>query len=128
MYASAQRRHDYAVQCRFLARAMAVTLFATWAAFVAVELFRANHAILAPTTYLQAGVLAVVFAGYAIGWRWELVGGLMAIVGTAAFFVVETATVSMPSNANMAWFAVPGLLYLLARHYDRASDRPVTQR
>lgn len=126
MYASAQRHHDYAAQCRFLARTAAVTLFAIWAAYVVAEMIRSHHAPLAPETYLQGIVLAVVFAGYAIGWRWELVGGLMAIVATGAFFVVEALTVSMPRDPNMAWFAVPGMLYLLARHYDHVSDRPAT--
>lgn len=126
MYASTQRHHDYAAQCRFLARTSAVTLFAIWAAYVVAEMIRSSHAAIAPETYLQAIVLAVVFAGYAIGWRRELVGGLMAIVGTAAFFVVEAVTVSMPQDPNMVWFAVPGFLYLLARHYGHASDRPAT--
>ena len=69
-------------------------------------------------TFGQAASLAIVFAGYAIGWRKELAGGIAAIVGTLAFFVVVlTTTREMPGVAALL-FAIPGVLYLLAWHYD----------
>lgn len=124
MYASTVRNHDYAVQCRFLARLTAATLFVIWVAYVIAEAINGRTAGYASATYFQAAALAVVFAGYAIGWRKELVGGLVTIIGTAAFFLIQALTLDTPGDPNMAWFAVPGVLYLLARHYDRAQRRP----
>lgn len=123
MYASARRYHQYAVQVRWLARAMAVTLFAAWLALVLMETTRPNPPKWPIDLYVQGAVLAVVFAGYAIGWRKELVGGLVAILGTAALYGVLAVTEFVPRDMQMVWFAVPGALYLLARRYDRRADK-----
>ena len=66
----------------------------------------------------QAASLAFVFSGYVVGWRRELTGGVAAIIGTLAFFVVVlTTTQELPGVAALL-FAIPGVLYLLAWHYD----------
>jgi len=71
--------------------------------------------------YYQGAALATVFAGYAIGWRSELLGGSLAIAGTAAFFAVYVLTfgTSPPPGIAALSFAVPGLLYLEAWRRER---------
>jgi hypothetical protein len=125
MYA-AVRHHEYAVQVRWLARTMAIVLFVFWIAFVVAEAFRPRSASWPVALYVQGAILAVIFAGYALGWRKEFLGGLLAILGTAAFLAVLAFTEALPRDPNMAWFAVPGVLYLLARHYDHRSGAPAT--
>jgi hypothetical protein len=55
--------------------------------------------------------------GYLLGWRYEFAGGLLAILGTVAFFVVCALTLGLPSAAAIG-FAVPGVLYLVAWRHD----------
>jgi len=125
MYASAHRQHEYAVQIRWLARMMAVCAVALWATLVVAEFFRDTSVRWPAELFVQAGILAVVFTGYAIGWHKEVIGGWMAILGTATFALVLAITQNVPYQAfQMAWFAVPGVLYLMARHYDRRSAEP----
>jgi hypothetical protein len=66
----------------------------------------------------QAAALAVVFAGYLIGWRNELAGGLLAVFGTIAFLVVCGVGTRVMPNPEQLFFALPGLLYLAAWRYD----------
>ena len=74
---------------------------------------------------MQGGLLAIVFAGYAIGWRKEILGGWMAILGAATLVAMLAITLDWaPQAFQMAWFAVPGVLYLMARHYDRRPAEP----
>jgi hypothetical protein len=62
----------------------------------------------------QGAALAIVFAGYAVAWRWELAGGLMAIGGTIAFVGCSLATIGALPLPQVAWFAAPGVLSVLA--------------
>jgi hypothetical protein len=64
-------------------------------------------------------MLAVVFAGYAIGWRYELAGGLIAVLGTIAFFWVNVVTIGDPPDHVAAIFALPGVLQILAWYSER---------
>jgi hypothetical protein len=99
---------------RWCGRVSGVLLFASWVGFVVAEQFRDAPTTLHGIPYLQVCALAVVFAGYAIGWRSELAGGLLTLFGTAAFFAVHTITLSVSPSLAAAWFAAPGALFLLA--------------
>ena len=103
---------------RWTARASAAVLIAIWLALFTSEVMRPGFD--GPNRYSlgQAASLAVVFAGYAIGWRKELAGGIAAIVGTLAFFVVVLTTTGKLPGAAALLFAIPGVLYLLAWHYE----------
>ena len=103
---------------RWTARASAIILFAVWLAFITYEFASWGVQGPATNTYGQAACLAMVFAGYAVGWRKELAGGIAAIVGTLAFFVVVLATSQEMPGVAVLLFAIPGVLYLLAWHYD----------
>jgi hypothetical protein len=67
----------------------------------------------------QAVALAVVFAGYLVGWRNELVGGLLSVFGTIAFVAICAVTFGAPPAISSAWFAIPGVLFLVAWYYGR---------
>jgi hypothetical protein len=115
-----QYRHVYAMQLRWLARTIAEILVVLWIGYFLAEYFRPGNDQWPATLYVQGALLAVVFAGYAIGWRREMLGGWMAILGVAIFTVVTMITHNFPKEGvQLAWFAVPGVLYLMARHYDR---------
>ena len=105
---------------RWAARSSAIVLFAMWIVNVVADAFRPGMEPggLDISIYGQAASLAIVFAGYAVGWRRELAGGIVVIIGILAFFgVVLSTTGGIPPLAVLL-FAVPGVLYLLAWHYD----------
>jgi hypothetical protein len=77
--------------------------------------------------YYQAAALALVFAGYALGWRKELAGGVLAIMGTIAFFAVHVLSFGSVPDLGAASFAVPGVLYVLASKFGGRPDEVVTQ-
>jgi hypothetical protein len=82
------------------------------------EVLRPGVEPVALNTYGQAASLAIVFAGYAVGWRRELAGGIAVIVGMLAFFAVVLSTTAEIPQLAVLMFAVPGVLYLLAWHFD----------
>lgn len=109
---------------RGMGRASAVVLFLVWLTLLIAEVIRNTLAVPPVDVMLQGAALGVVFAGYAIGWRHELVGGLMAIAGTAAFFVIEAFTIATISGISaVALFAVPGVLYVLAWKLDQEPSK-----
>lgn len=115
MYASSHRHsHSSTEVFREFAAASGATLFICWLGGLIVEAIRFGEVVPNVHSFPQALVLALVFASYAIGWRHKLVGGVLAIVGTAAFFVVTYLGVQVMPPLPAAWFAVPGVLYLLA--------------
>ena len=103
---------------RWTARASAIILFATWLVYVVADVLRPAMEPGAFNTYGQAASLAIVFAGYAVGWRRELAGGIAVIVGILAFFAVVLSTTEELPQLAVLLFAVPGVLYLLAWYYD----------
>jgi len=62
----------------------------------------------------QAMALAVVFASYVVGWRYELFGAVLAAVGVALFFLVGFLSTGAYPQVEAIYLAVPGMLYLLA--------------
>ena len=98
---------------RWTARTSAVSLFVAWLGLVVLETMRSGPPTSAQILY-QAAALAVVFVGYAIGWRSELAGGVMTIIGTAAFFVANEFSVGVFPPLEAVWFAAPGILYVMA--------------
>jgi hypothetical protein len=98
---------------RWSGRACGLSLVVAWLVLVIIESVRSGPFHSAQLLY-QAAALAVVFAGYAIGWRSELTGGVLSIVGTIAFFLASAVSVGVLPPLGAAWFAVPGVLYLLA--------------
>jgi hypothetical protein len=105
---------------RWFGRAAGVALFVATAMLVAGEL--ATKGMPFPGLYLQAAGLAIIFTGYFAGWWNELVGGVIAIVGTAVYFAMCVLTLHGPPRPETIFFAAPGVCYLLARYFERIEN------
>jgi hypothetical protein len=118
MYASIQRGQllsSWFFRC--CARASGVAIFLGWLCAVVSELFLTGLPV--KENYLQVVPVAAIFAGYAIGWRKELLGGMLAVFGAMASVWVDAAVLGN-AVTGMLWFAVPGIFYLLAHYLDNA--------
>jgi hypothetical protein len=58
--------------------------------------------------------LALMLVGLVIGWVREGLGGLLVLIGLAAFNTVELAVNGRPALGAFPLFAVPGALFLLS--------------
>jgi hypothetical protein len=104
---------------RWAARSVAAVVIITWLQLVIIEWVRHGSPDLRSFHQAaQAAALAIVFAGYLIGWRNELVGGLLSILGTLAFGVICALTFGNMLPISWTWFAAPGLLYIVAWYAD----------
>jgi hypothetical protein len=106
---------------RAAGRACAAVLIAIWIVLVLAEAIRNRFEMPSALTQYQGLTLAAVFAGYAIGWRNVLVGGLIAILGTLAFFALNRLMADGFPGIGAALFAAPGVLYLLSWYSERKS-------
>lgn len=70
-------------------------------------------------TQVEIFAMVVVLAGFLVGWRWEGVGGVMAVGGCVAFLVAELAANGKPPGGALPLFAVPGILLLLSYGWQR---------
>jgi hypothetical protein len=113
MYASIpQNRVSNYEFFRWFARATGALLFVMWVLLVVDDLN--GEANVTNQGIVQAAALATVFVGYAIGWRKELAGGAIAIFGTVLYFAVCVAGFGRLPGLATAFFALPGVLYMLA--------------
>lgn len=118
MYISVHPGHlDIPHMFRWLARAAGAIVFASWLLLFIDEMFRFGPP--AVRTSGQAVALAVVFAGYFMTWRHELAGAIATFVGTAAFVAVYLFDFAELPATAVWWFAVPGVLSLLAWQLNR---------
>lgn len=117
MYTSLQNHQvSNSSMIRYCGRAGGLIVMAGWLVVVVVEAVRGGPPVL--ENYYQAIPLAMIFAGYAIGWRKEFLGGLLAIVGTLAFIAQYVAMFGVFPDAGSVLFAAPGVLYLIAHQLD----------
>ena len=56
----------------------------------------------------------LMLTGYLLGWRWEALGGGLAVGGFALFFGTELAVNAKPPGGAIPLFAVPGVLLLVS--------------
>ena len=63
---------------------------------------------------LELAAMGIMLFGLVIGWLREGLGGLLVILGLAAFNVVELAVNGRPALGAFPLFAVPGALFLLS--------------
>ena len=125
MNASVQSIHvPFPFLIRSLALATGAVVILTWLQLVIIEWvrygapdFRSFHQA------AQAATLVVVFAGYLIGWRNELVGGLLSIIGTAAFATACALRFDGYFSISWVWFALPGVLYIVAWYADHRQGK-----
>ena len=64
---------------------------------------------------LMMGSFVISVLGLALGWKWERLGGILSIVGMAAFYIFDYAfSGSFPQGPTFLIIAFPGVLFLLA--------------
>jgi len=116
MYASTQRRQllsSWFFRC--CGRTSSVVIVLGWLYAVIAESIRTGPPVV--ENYLQFVPLAIVFAGYAIGWRKELLGGIMVLFGTLASIWLDIRILDAAPLVGMLCFAAPGVFYLLAHYF-----------
>jgi hypothetical protein len=118
MYASFPTRYvNLGNTLRWIARASGILMILIWVTLFIRETFR-SHFEFDPSGYPQAAAIAVIFAGYLLGWWKEYAGGVLAIAGTVLFYWIVIVFQGIPMDAGSLFFAVPGVLYLLASDCD----------
>jgi hypothetical protein len=68
---------------------------------------------------LELGAMALMLVGMVLGWLREGLGGLLVLIGLAAFNAVELAVNGLPARGAFPLFAVPGILFLLSAFLQR---------
>ena len=58
--------------------------------------------------------MSLMLLGLVIGWMREWLGGLLVLVGLAAFNAVELAVNGRPALGAFPLFAIPGTLFLVS--------------
>jgi hypothetical protein len=72
---------------------------------------------------LEFAAMGVMLLGLLIGWVREALGGLLLVLGLAAFNIVELAVNGRPALGALPLFAVPGVLFLLSDFLHRRMER-----
>jgi hypothetical protein len=117
MYTSIQNRQvSDSSLFRYCGRAGGLIVVASWLVAVIFDTTRQGLPII--ENYYQAIPLALIFAGYAVGWRKEILGGLLTIVGAFVFIAQYVAMFGTYPEAGAVWFAAPGVFYLIAHYLD----------
>lgn len=126
MYASAHLHHvTYSWLFRECGRLGGIIVMVGCCATAIVELVR--YGLPAPDAYLQGGSLAVVFSGYIVGWRKELIGAVLVILGTAVFCLAHVITFAGTPMPAIALLAAPGVFFLLTRYVEHDRDGEVAK-
>ncbi|HVT26479.1 MAG TPA: hypothetical protein VHE81_00530 [Lacipirellulaceae bacterium] len=126
MYASVPSRHvPYSWLVRYCGRASGLIIVVSWLALVLAETLRSGMPVL--SNYYQAAMLAIVFIGYAVGWRHEVLGGALAIVGTIGFLTLYIAMFEALPPTGALCFAIPGVLYLIAHLLDKRPSEQLSR-
>jgi hypothetical protein len=99
----------------------------SWLALFITDTIRQGISEPAMNTHGQAAALAMVFAGYVLGWWKEFAGGVLAILGTFAFYAIVAVTSHAPPAPEAVWFAAPGIMYLLSYFYDERRNERLTR-
>jgi hypothetical protein len=74
---------------------------------------------------LEFAAMGLMLLGLLIGWVHEGLGGLLVLLGLAAFNIVEVLVNGRPARGAFPLFAVPGVLFLLsALLRSRSKQRP----
>ena len=66
-----------------------------------------------PVQLESAGML-MMLVGFLVGWRWEAVGGVLAIAGFGTFLVTEMVVNGKPPGGAIPLFLIPGVLFLIS--------------
>jgi hypothetical protein len=67
-----------------------------------------------PSVQLEFVALGLMLLGFVVGWMREGLGGLLVLLGLAAFNAVELVVNGRPALGAFPLFAVPGVLFLVS--------------
>lgn len=104
------RRRVAVLSVRWVARLWAGALFLFWGAFFVEHLAEwFSNAAQAPPARVVAliSMHGVFLVGLLIGWRWELVGGVMALIAGVSFFM-------QAGGANGPFFSLVSVIPAIA--------------
>ena len=115
----------YVVVLRWIARLWALAMFLLWGAFFVehLEWFTDPRGWPPPSVFALVSLHFLMLVGLALGWRWEVLGGSLALVSAIVFF-------SLAAGANapvfIATIAVPAVLWLYCawREHGPAAPEP----
>ncbi len=112
-----------ATACRWMARIVSTLLIAAIAAIAIGEgMPNPFTRAMSPIELLGFAGLSLVVLGFLMGWRWELAGGILSIVGVCMLFGPTMA------NGRITWFIVvmlvPGVLYMASRLLRSGAPKP----
>jgi len=97
--------------CRWTARILGTLLLAAVAA-IAVGEGLPNPLTQPAIVNLGFAALALVLAGFVVGWRWELAGGILSLVGVFSFWALVIRSLTQKNQGFIWCLAVPGVLYI----------------
>lgn len=63
---------------------------------------------------LEFAALMLMLIGFCIGWRWELLGGLLSVLGFVGFTMTELAVNGSLPGGAIPYFLIPGVLFLVS--------------
>jgi hypothetical protein len=72
---------------------------------------------------LEFAAMGLMLLGMVVGWAREGLGGLLVLLGLAAFNAVELAVNGQPARGAFPFFAVPGVLFVLSALLGRSARR-----
>ena len=110
--------HSCEVGVRWIARLSAL-LLVSLVVVIALGEGVPNVQTLPGSVQLQFLALAIMVCGFAAGWRWEVVGGCVALLGFALFCGVELAVNGVLPGGALFLFCIPALLLLASRWFAR---------
>ena len=100
---------------------------------VFILFFFLAHAVtdgVTPLLYLTAretammAAFAAVWLGLVVGWKWDMVGGLLTVGGVIAFYALDYLFSGMfPRGAYFLVFALPGVLFLYCGVMEAANGK-----
>jgi hypothetical protein len=76
---------------------------------------------------LEFAAMGLMLLGFVIGWVFEVLGGLLVLLGLVMFNIVELTFNGRLAGQAIPLFAVPGVLFLLSALLQRKVKRMPTQ-
>ena len=74
--------------------------------------------------YLMIPSMVISLIGLALGWKWERLGGIMALGGMVAFYLFDFAfSGDFPQGPTFLIIAFPGVLFLILAYTANKTDQ-----
>jgi peptidoglycan/LPS O-acetylase OafA/YrhL len=110
---------------RWAARVTGLLLFGLVVAFTAGHGGPPNFFGQPRPVQLEFIALGLMLLGFVVGWVREGLGGLLVLLGLAAFNAVELVVNGRPALGAFPLFAVPGALFLVSALLSRKKRQPL---